>query len=99
MQIKNIKSELKDINRLIRCAQKFGMLGDLTKMKICYLLCNHKELSVSEIAKILGVSISAVSHALKKLKSADIVDSRKVWRQSFYRISDKKVKKLISISL
>lgn len=69
---KQIKKELENERDLIQCAKEFNIMGDLTRLKICYLLCKHQELSVGEIAKIVGVSISAVSHTLQKLKAAKI---------------------------
>lgn len=62
------------------------MVGDPTRLKICYLLCRHKELSVGEIADIIGVSISAVSHTLKKLQEADIVENRRDFRNVYYQL-------------
>lgn len=84
--IKQIKKELKDRRALIQCAQEFNMVGDPTRLKICYLLCHHKELSVGDIAKIIGVSISAVSHTLKKLQAADIVENRRDFRHVYYQL-------------
>ncbi|MBI2506549.1 MAG: winged helix-turn-helix transcriptional regulator [Candidatus Colwellbacteria bacterium] len=84
--IKQIKKELRDQKALIQCAQEFNAVGDPTRLKICYLLCCHKELSVGEIAEIIGVSISAVSHTLKKLKKAEVVEGRRDFRNVYYQL-------------
>lgn len=81
-----IKKELKNLKELNKCAEEFNMVGDPTRLKICYLLCRRKELSVGEIADIIGVSISAVSHTLKKLQKANIVISRRDFRNVFYQL-------------
>lgn len=81
-----IKKELKNPKELNRCAEEFNMVGDPTRLKICYLLCRHKELSVGEIADIIGVSISAVSHTLKKLQKAEIVEKRRDFRNVYYQL-------------
>ncbi len=81
-----LKKELKDKNAIISCAREFNMVGDPTRLKICYLLCRHKELSVGEIADVVGVSISAVSHTLKKLQKADMVESRREFRTVYYKL-------------
>lgn len=89
MQTKNIgkiKKELKDRKAILRCANEFSMVGDPTRLKICYLLCRHKELSVGEITKIIGVSISAVSHTLKKLQKAGMVENRREFRAVYYKL-------------
>jgi len=70
----------------MRCADEFNMVGDPTRLKICYLLCRHKELSVGKITEIIGVSISAVSHTLKKLQEADIVENRRDFRNVYYQL-------------
>lgn len=71
------------------------MVGDPTRLKICYLLCRHKELSVSEIANVIGVSISAVSHTLRKLKEADVVEDRKNFRHVYYQLKQSPLTKMI----
>ena len=84
--IKQIKKELDNHEALLQCAGEFNMVGDPTRLKICYLLCRHKELSVGDIADIIGVSISAVSHTLKKLQEADIVENRRDFRNVYYQL-------------
>ncbi len=83
--IKHIKKGLKDQKALIQCADNFNVVGDLTRLKVCYLLCHHRGLSVGDIADIVGVSISAVSHTLKKLQEASIVESHRVHRNVYYQ--------------
>lgn len=98
MQMKNahhIKEELNDNQALLDCAQEFNMLGDPTRMKICYLLCRHKEISVGDIAELVGVSISAVSHTLRKLQKADMVESRREFRTVYYRFKKSPVVEVI----
>lgn len=84
--INQIKRELRNRKALMQCAQEFNVVGDPTRLKICYLLCRHKELPVGEIADIIGVSISAVSHTLKKLQEANIVESRRDFRNVYYQL-------------
>ncbi len=79
-----LKKELENKKAIYACAKEFNIVGDPTRLKICYLLCRHKELSVSEISKIVGVSISAVSHTLRKLQKADMVQGRRKFRHVFY---------------
>lgn len=83
---RQIKKELKDQKALVQCAKEFDMVGDLTRLKICYLLCQHQELSVGEIAEFIGVSISAVSHTLKKLKQVNIVENHRDFRNVYYQL-------------
>ncbi|MCR4263732.1 MAG: metalloregulator ArsR/SmtB family transcription factor [Candidatus Roizmanbacteria bacterium] len=94
-KIKQIKKELENEAALVQCADEFNMVGDPTRLKICYLLCHHKELSVGEMAELIGVSISAVSHTLSKLKEADIVESRRDFRHVYYKIKQSALTEMV----
>lgn len=83
-----IKKELQNAKAVLQCAEQFGLVGNPTRMKICWLLCKHKELSVGEIAKILDVSVSTVSHSLKGLWKHELVAARRDYKQVFYRLTD-----------
>lgn len=86
--INKIKKELKNHKALLQCSEEFNLIGDPTRLKICYLLCRHRELTVSEIAGITGVSISAVSHTLKKLQQKDVVKNRRDFRNVYYQLKE-----------
>jgi ArsR family transcriptional regulator len=81
-----LEKELKNKDAILACAREFSMVGDPTRLKICYLLCRHKELSVGEIADVVGVSISAVSHTLRKLQKAGMVEGRREFRTVYYKL-------------
>lgn len=96
---KIIKRNLRNNKAIEDCACRFGIVGDPTRMKICWLLRHYPELTVSEIAELLGVSVSAVSHSLKKLKENEIVESRRDFRKVFYRLTDSEFSQTIKQSL
>ncbi len=94
-----IKKELENEEAVLACAREFGLVGDPTRMKICWLLCKHNELSVGEMAQILGVSDSVVSHALRKLKERDMVQTRQDHKRVFYALGKNPFTKVIKNSL
>lgn len=96
---RNITKELKNEKAVLHCAKQFGLVGDPTRMKICWLLCRHPELSVGEIAATLAVSISAVSHSLKKLRANDLVHSRREHKTVYYKLTDADFNKILKNSL
>jgi len=96
---KQIKKELQDSKAILQCAEQFGLVGDPTRMKICWLLCKHKELSVGEIAELLDVSVSVVSHSLKRLREHKLVDSRRDYKQVFYRLAEGDFNKVLKSTL
>lgn len=79
-----LRRELRNIEAIERCAREFGVVGDETRMKICYLLCRRPGLSVGDIARAVGVSISAVSHSLKKMRALNMVEPRREQKQIYY---------------
>lgn len=97
--LNRIKQELKNNKALLECAEQFGLVGDPTRMKICWLLCRHPKLAVGEIAEFLGVSLSLVSHSLKKLKENELVDSRRQHKQVYYSLLDTSFNRLLKKTL
>lgn len=85
---KALRKELQDNKRIKICADKFGVTGDETRLKICYLLCHYPELSVSQIADILNAPVSTISHSLKRLKAIHIVENRRKTREVLYSLSN-----------
>lgn len=81
-----IKKELKNKKGLVSCAQQLGVVGDATRLKICYLLCNYPELNVGEMAGILDASVSVVSHSVKKLLELELVTRRKEAQTVYYSL-------------
>lgn len=88
MNQKKLHKELNDQRALKQCADRFDILGDLTRLKICWLLCKYPEMSVGKLAGVLEMEQSAVSHALRKLKDAGVVSDRKESKYSFYSLND-----------
>ena len=85
-ELKN-KKELVAWKELVACAQQLGVVGDTTRLKICYLLCHHPEFSVSEMAEVLDTSVSVVSHSVKKLLELNLVQRRKEAQTVYYSLS------------
>jgi|SRR3989344_5945516 len=97
--MKDLKKELGNKKVIEACAKQFGVVGDPTRLKISYLLCNHPELSVTDIAEAVEISISAASHSLKKLKALKFVKSRRDFRTIYYSWNDKNFEKILKVQL
>lgn len=85
---KTLQKELQDNKKIEECAFRFGVAGDETRLKICYLLCHYPELSVGIIAETVGKPISTVSRSLKKLKEAGVVVNRKEAKTVLYSLEN-----------
>jgi ArsR family transcriptional regulator len=83
-----LKKELNDKKALELCARQCGVIGDVTKLKICYLLRYHPELNVTTIAELAGTTISNASHSLNKLRAVNLVTSRKDGQTVYYSLVD-----------
>ncbi|MBI5123119.1 helix-turn-helix transcriptional regulator [Candidatus Roizmanbacteria bacterium] len=83
-----IKKELKNNQEILDCAKQLGVVGDATRLKICYLLCHYPEVSVGEMAEILETSVSVVSHSVKKLLELELVTRRKEAQTVYYSLKN-----------
>lgn len=76
-----------------------GCLGDLTCLKILYVLAREKEVCPSDLAAILDISMPAVSHQLGKLRQMGIVSTKRMGKIKCFAFADREeadlVKKLI----
>lgn len=95
--IQLIKAELLNSEAIELCALQCGAIGDQTKLKICYVLRHHPELSVSTIAELLGTSVSNTSHSLKRLKAAQLVESRKSGQTVCYSLKPNAFAQVLSV--
>src|SRR5690242_13857660 len=79
-------------------AETFKVLGDTTRVRILDAL-SRSELCVQDVADMLGVTQSAVSHQLRLLRSMRLVGTRREGRQIFYALDDHHIVKLFAQGL
>lgn len=75
-------------------AELYKVFGDSTRIKILYLLF-ESEMCVCDIAELLKMSISAISHQLRILKQAQLVKFRRDGRTVFYSLADEHVRTIL----
>lgn len=85
--IEPIPNELITTEKAQRMAEFFSFLGDANRLRVLSLLAN-KEFCVSDLAALLEMSESAVSHQLRNLRAMRLVTYRKQGRNVFYRLHD-----------
>ncbi|MCI6186552.1 MAG: metalloregulator ArsR/SmtB family transcription factor [Spirochaetia bacterium] len=76
----------------------FKLFGDNTRIKILYSLLKN-ELCVCDIAALLKMTISAISHQLKLLREANLVKTRREGKSIFYSLADEHVSKIIEFGM
>lgn len=83
---------------IFELADLFKIFGDSTRIKIIYLIYKNK-LCVNDIAQILNMTQSAVSHQLKNLKQSRLVKSEKQGKEVYYTLDDGHIEKIFKLSL
>lgn len=79
-------------------ANFFKILGDITRVKILFAL-SQNEMCVCDIANVLRMSKSSISHQLSTLRKNKIVKCRKVGKEVFYMLDDNHVKEVFEIGI
>ena len=79
-------------------AELFKVFGDSTRIRILYALV-ESELCVRDLAQILGMGQSAVSHQLKILKDAKLVRYRREGKSVIYALDDEHVRNILNMGM
>jgi ArsR family transcriptional regulator, lead/cadmium/zinc/bismuth-responsive transcriptional repressor len=79
-------------------SQMFKMLADPSRLRILYAL-ERREMCVCDLAALLGITESAVSHQLRLLRTASLVKNRREGTVLYYRLVDDHVKTLTDVGL
>ena len=93
--ISAIDRRMPDIDTLYDLAELYRLFGDSTRISILYVLF-ESEVCVNDIAKVLGMSVSAISHQLRLLKAARLIKFRREGKTCYYSLSDDHVKTIIA---
>lgn len=92
--VERVRQELPGEDTLYDLAELFRIFGDSTRIRILYVLF-EAEMCVCDIAALLGMTQSAISHQLRALKTARLVKARREGKTVFYSLADDHVKTII----
>lgn len=93
--IKKLRSALKKDSSISDRLKLHSLLSGETRYKLVKIIKELKELCVCDMAEILDISISAVSHQLKLLRKEKIVVTRRKGQTIYYSIANNQVKKFL----
>ena len=96
--VAHARSKVPDEDTMTALSDFFKNFGDSTRIKIVSALLAG-ELCVADIAEVLEISASAISHQLRILRQAKIVRSRRVGKQIYYSIEDNHVGILYTVGM
>lgn len=94
--VQNVQGQLLEKEQYISLATLFKLFGDGTRVQILHALELH-ELCVCDLAALLGLTKSAVSHQLKSLRLARLVKYRRDGQNVYYSLADDHVKKILDM--
>lgn len=92
------KNKMPQEEMLYDLAELFKVFGDTTRIKILYALFSN-EMCVCDIANLLGMTHSAISHQLRVLKQARLVKFRKEGKVVFYSLDDSHISQIFDCGL
>ena len=93
--VEKVDAEMPDEEILYDLAELFKLFGDSTRIKILYVL-SESEMCVCDIAQLLGMTQSAISHQLRSLKQCRLVKARRDGKTVFYSLADGHVRTILN---
>ncbi len=93
--VNQVNAAMPDEEILYDLAELFKLFADSTRIKILYVL-SEAEMCVCDIAQLLGLTQSAVSHQLRALKQSKLVKYRREGKTVFYSLADGHVQTILS---
>ena len=92
--VKQVMDVMPQGDELQQLADFFRVFGDSTRIRILYAL-SQSELCVCDIAQLLGMTQSAISHQLRSLKQSRLVKARREGKTVFYSLADGHVRTIL----
>ena len=96
--VQTVKKQMLEEDILFDVSDFFKMLGDSTRAKIMWALDKHY-MCVCDLAALLGMTKSAISHQLKTLRDANLVKFKKDGKLVIYSLDDDHVKDIFEKAL
>src|SRR5262249_2118514 len=87
-EMAQIRQNLEGTPNIEEASELMSLAGNSSRLKLLYLLENMQDLCVSDLAEMLGISVSAVSQHLAKLKAYGLVTPRRDAQTIYYRLTD-----------
>jgi len=97
-RVKAARREASSEDELQQLATIYQVLGDPSRLKIVMAL-RREEMCVCDLAALTGISESAVSHQMRRLKDLSLVKTRRDGQVVYYALDDKHVVLLLDIGL
>jgi ArsR family transcriptional regulator, lead/cadmium/zinc/bismuth-responsive transcriptional repressor len=96
--VARVRQTMPGEDTLYDLTELFRIFGDSTRIRILYVLF-ESEMCVCDIAALLGMTQSAVSHQLRALKNTRLVKARREGKTVFYSLADSHVRTIVDQGL
>lgn len=96
--VNRVKPNMPDMKLLYELSDFFKVMGDSTRIQLLWAL-EESEMCVGDLAVLLNMTKSAVSHQLKVLRTAKLVRSEKKGKNVYYALDDHHVKDILEKAL
>ena len=96
--VERVQKEMPGEDTLYDLTELFRIFGDSTRIRILYVLF-ESEMCVCDIAALLGMTQSAISHQLRILKQARLVKARREGKMVYYALGDDHVRTIFAQGL
>ena len=90
-----VKEKMPDEDPVYEVSELFKVFGDSTRIRILFVL-SSAEVCVCDLARVLNMTQSAISHQLRILKQNKLVKSRREGKSIFYSLADGHVSTIIA---
>lgn len=94
-KVEGVKNRMPEEEEIYDLAELFKVFGDSTRMKILFALF-EEEICVCDLASVLNMRQSAISHQLRILKQARLVKNRREGRSIIYFLADHHVRTIVA---
>ena len=96
--VEKVRQVMPGEDTLYDLTELFRIFADSTRVRILYVL-EESEMCVCDLAALLGMTQSAISHQLRALKNARLVKARRDGKTVFYSLADQHVKTILDQGL
>ena len=96
--VQSVRGMLPDDDDLYDLAELFKVFGDSTRIRILFVLF-ESEMCVCDIAQLLNMTQSAISHQLRALRDANLVINRRDGKNIYYALADDHVRQIFEMGL
>ncbi len=97
-RVRSARKAIHDDETLLGLTETFNVLSDSTRLKIVLALLKE-ELCVCDLAALLDVTDSAISHQLRLLKNLRLVKHRRNGKMAYYSLEDEHIEDLIRVAI